>query len=139
MNPCLKNAFKPALAAALVVNLSACGTILYPERKGQKAGQIDVAVAALDAVGLLFFIIPGVIAFAVDFNNGAIYLPKGRKQAFGLNDLKKIRFDRARRPQDEIEADLRAATGKAIRLDDPRLLISRVDGVEKLPARFADR
>ncbi len=52
-----------------------CGTLLYPSRKGQPAGPLDWGVVALDAVGLLFFFVPGVIAFAVDFNNGTIYLP----------------------------------------------------------------
>jgi hypothetical protein len=54
---------------------SGCGTILYPERRGQPAGRLDWGIVALDAVGLLFFFVPGVIAFAVDFNNGTIYLP----------------------------------------------------------------
>ncbi|HUQ67998.1 MAG TPA: hypothetical protein VM165_00655 [Planctomycetaceae bacterium] len=52
-----------------------CGTILHPERRGQPAGPLDWSIVALDAVGLLFFFVPGVIAFAVDFNNGTIYLP----------------------------------------------------------------
>ena len=52
-----------------------CGTILHPARKGQPAGRLDWGVVALDAVGLLFFFVPGVIAFAVDFNNGTIYMP----------------------------------------------------------------
>lgn len=52
-----------------------CGTILYPERRGQPAGDFDWKVVALDAVGLLFFFVPGVVAFAVDFSNGTIYLP----------------------------------------------------------------
>ncbi|MEO8497199.1 MAG: hypothetical protein ABI614_19170 [Planctomycetota bacterium] len=55
-----------------------CGTLLYPARKGQPAGRLDWGVVALDAVGLLFFFVPGVIAFAVDFNNGTIYLPPER-------------------------------------------------------------
>lgn len=52
-----------------------CGTILYPERRGQPAGMLDWKVVALDAVGLILFFVPGVIAFAVDFSNGTIYLP----------------------------------------------------------------
>ena len=31
----------------------------------------------LDALGLFVWFIPGVIAFAVDFSNGTIYLPSG--------------------------------------------------------------
>nr|WP_269783542.1 hypothetical protein [Marinibactrum halimedae] len=58
-------------------NLSACGTILHPERRGQSGGQLDPAIVVLDAVGLLMFFVPGVVAFAVDFTTGAIYLPRG--------------------------------------------------------------
>jgi hypothetical protein len=64
--------------AGLICGLSGCGTIFYPERRGQPAGMLDWKVVALDAVGLLFFFVPGVIAFAVDFNNGTIYLPPGQ-------------------------------------------------------------
>lgn len=69
------------LAVTLVANLVACGTILYPERKGMRAGKIDPVVAGLDAIGLLFYVIPGVIAFVVDYNNGTIYLPRGRRSS----------------------------------------------------------
>ncbi len=62
-------------AAVTAVAASGCGTIFYPERRGQPAGLLDWKVVALDTLGLLFFFIPGVIAFAVDFNNGTIYLP----------------------------------------------------------------
>ena len=60
------------LSAAVV---SGCGTILHPERRGQPAGRLDWKIVALDALGLILFFIPGVIAFAVDFATGAIYLP----------------------------------------------------------------
>ncbi|QDU96087.1 hypothetical protein [Lignipirellula cremea] len=53
-----------------------CGSILYPERVGQpRGGPLDWKVVALDGVGLIFFFVPGVVAFAVDFYNGAIFLP----------------------------------------------------------------
>ncbi len=63
------------ICAVLMVQLMGCGTILYPERKGQTGGRIDTGVAVLDGIGLLLFVVPGVIAFAVDFYNGTIYLP----------------------------------------------------------------
>src|SRR4029079_10524297 len=56
--------------------LTGCGMILHPERRGQPpGGNIDWSVFALDTIGLLLFFLPGVIAFAVDFSTGAIYLP----------------------------------------------------------------
>lgn len=58
---------------------SGCGYFLYPERVGQTEGRLDPAVVALDAAGLLFGIIPGVIAFAVDITTGTIYLPEGEE------------------------------------------------------------
>ncbi len=67
------------LCFALILQLAGCGTIIYPERRGQTHGQIDPGIAVLDALGLLLFIIPGVIAFAVDFSTGAIYLQPGQK------------------------------------------------------------
>lgn len=66
------------LALTITLQSTACGTLLYPERRGQTSGRIDPAVAILNGIGLLFFIIPGAIAFAVDFSTGAIYLPGGR-------------------------------------------------------------
>lgn len=50
--------------------------LMHPERRNQPpGGGIDWSVFALDTLGLLVFFIPGVIAFAVDFTTGAIYLP----------------------------------------------------------------
>jgi hypothetical protein len=57
---------------ALIIQLAGCGTIIYPERRGQTGGRIDVGIVILDAVGLFFFIIPGLIAFGVDFTTGAL-------------------------------------------------------------------
>jgi len=81
------------LAGLMLVELSACGTVFYPERKGNKSGSIDPIVAVADAIGLLFFFIPGVIAFAVDFNNGTIYLPHGKRTSFTSEELKSVSPD----------------------------------------------
>lgn len=66
------------LTLTLTSQLAACGTIFYPERRGQISGDIDPGVAILNGIGLLFYIIPGVVAFAVDFATGAIYFPDAR-------------------------------------------------------------
>lgn len=68
--------WKTAFVALLLLATVSCGTLLYPERRGQPPGRIDPAVVILDGIGLLFFFVPGVIAFAVDFGTGAIYLPQ---------------------------------------------------------------
>lgn len=101
-----------------------CGTILYPERKNQSAGRLDWGVVALDAVGLLFFLVPGVIAFAVDFNNGTIYLPPegtgGPSQASTDFTQKSPLTSIATSPQQltpqVIEQTLARHTGRDIRL-----------------------
>lgn len=66
-----------SIAAAFTGSLSGCGLFLHPERRGQRGGRIDWRVAALDGLGLLLFFVPGIIAFAVDFHEGTIFLPEG--------------------------------------------------------------
>lgn len=73
-----------ALLVALL-NTAACGYLIYPERQGSRGDHVDGTVVALDAVGLLFFVLPGVVAFAVDFATGSIYLPKGKEGPFSMS------------------------------------------------------
>lgn len=70
------------LASALLLPLG-CATIFFPERQGQRSGKVDPNILILDGVGLLFFLIPGLIAFGVDFATGAIYLPPGVERGQG--------------------------------------------------------
>ena len=78
-----------ASATLLAASLSGCGTLLYPERKGQgSGGRLDPSIVILDGIGLLLFLIPGIIAFAVDFGNDTIYLPSRRADA---DDVIKVR------------------------------------------------
>ncbi len=74
----LKALTSALLTLTLTIQLTACGTVFYPERRGQISGEIDPGVAILNGIGLLFYIIPGVVAFAVDFTTGAIYFPDAR-------------------------------------------------------------
>lgn len=53
-----------------------CGTLFHSERCGRPhSNQLDWKIVALDGLGLILFFVPGVVAFAVDFWTGAIYLP----------------------------------------------------------------
>lgn len=71
---------------AVLLQTAACGTLLYPERRGQKSGEIDIKIAVLDGIGLFFFIVPGVVAYVVDFTTGGIYLPPGKHNTVFLDD-----------------------------------------------------
>ena len=42
-----------AVCALLVLQLAACGTLIYPERRGQRSGEIDPVIAVLDGIGLV--------------------------------------------------------------------------------------
>jgi hypothetical protein len=73
-----RRAFVVASSALFAAAATGCGTLMHPERVGQsRRGNIDWTVVGLDAIGLCFFFIPGIIAFAVDFGNGAMFFPAG--------------------------------------------------------------
>jgi len=107
------------------LQLTACGTILYPERKGQKEGRLDPSIVVLDAIGLLFFIIPGVIAFAIDFNNGSIYLPGGKSKQGSVQDIKVVRFDTSDKSPDILARLIEQHTEKKVVFNDQRMLVYR--------------
>jgi hypothetical protein len=88
------------------LQLTSCGFILYPERRGQTHGRIDPAIAVLDGVGLLLFVIPGIVAFAVDFSTGTIYMPGSKRASNTSTEIEKVR---------------------AIRLDPNEMTISKIE------------
>ena len=118
------------IAVLFLLQTAGCGSLLYPERRGQRSGRIDPGVAILDGLGLLVFIIPGVIAFAVDFSTGAIYLPSGKsKTARGMenHDLAVINMS----PNDlniaKLDEILVAHTGEEVNLESNTVLIYEAD------------
>ncbi|WP_447556331.1 hypothetical protein [Vreelandella sp. EE22] len=107
MKQLVRRGLKGALVGSLVVSLSGCGTLFHPERKGQLSGDVDPVVAIANGVGLLFFILPGVIAYAVDFSNGTIYLPSATSASIDtlmlddsrdLASLERLLSDKAGQP-----------------------------------------
>ena len=107
------------LTTGLAFSLASCGTLLYPERRDQPAGRLDVGVVALDGLGLLLFLVPGVIAFAVDFATGAIYLPPGYASLAppAAKDLRQVRVAPAELTPRRVEAIVLEQTGKAVSLE----------------------
>lgn len=73
-----------ALGVLLLVPLPACGTLFFEERQdAPHSDKLDPNVMILDGLGLLFFIIPGLVAYGVDFYTGAVYLPIGVEKGEG--------------------------------------------------------
>ena len=151
---------KRPLALILVVAFSlhavSCGTIIHPERWGQpRTGPLDPSIVVLDGLGVLLFVIPGVVAFVVDFATGAIYLPgpayypappagtypppgaypvpmapPGSSPAAPV-PLTRIDNDPATLNKEKIQAIVRAQTGRDIDLDGPQVHMKRTQSVEE--------
>jgi hypothetical protein len=109
---------------------TSCGTIIYPERHGQSPGKVDVGVAVLDGIGLLFFLVPGIIAFGVDFATGAIYLPPSSSAKLEINpstlqDAKIIMTAAETLTRHEIETVVKEEIRQDIDLTMPKTLVAR--------------
>lgn len=124
------------LCAGLILQTTACGTILHPERKGQTGGRLDPAIVALNAVGLLLWVIPGVVAFAVDFSNGTIYLPGGSAQ---LTEEQMERVTRAdgQVDQEALEQLVRDELGLNVDLQASDVQVRALQSREQLQALLA--
>jgi len=126
------------VCAVLIVQLAGCGTLMYPERKGQKSGKIDAGIAVLDGIGLLFFFIPGIIAYAVDFNNGTIYLPGTSRSSLDPKNIKQVKFDPKHYTNATIEKIIKEETGYEVKLYQDNMKISKLKSVDDMMVRFAE-
>lgn len=132
----MKNkALSLALSTVVISQLIACGTILHPERKGTISGRLDPAIVALDAIGLLFFFVPGVIAFAVDFTNGTIYLPKSQSAQLSDQELKAIQ-SKGRLSIEALKETLAPHIQTVAYLDSASLSILAVNSEQSLAGLF---
>jgi len=134
----LMRPLRTAICFTLMASLVGCGTLIYPERRGQQGGRIDPAVAILDGIGLLLFIVPGLVAFAIDFSTGAIYLPGTAAGSGDRHTLKVVRFDPARATAADIEEILWKETGHQVKLNQANMKVSRLESPEEIRKRFAE-
>ena len=103
-----------------------------------RSGRLDPAIVVLDGIGLLFFFVPGIIAFAVDFGTGAIYLPPDE---FGYlppgaavpQQLTRIETGNKALDRRQVEAIVRERTGKAVDLDAPAVRVVELNHIEQFP------
>ena len=139
-----KNLFRQALVIALVVvfcfQVAACGYFLHPERRGQKEGEIDWRIVAFDAIGLVFFLIPGLIAFAVDFSSNTIYLPAKKTSSgeFDPGHVVAVKIPDDQMNQRGVEKVLEEHFGRKVSLDSPELKAYAMSDLNHLP-RAGDR
>ena len=108
-----KKSMLVALAGVLVLQLTACGTLFHAERKGQQAStQVDPTVLILDCCGLLFGIIPGVVAIVIDYSNKTIYYTKAEVKA--MNNASIDSIDRSKMVAVKLEDMNNEAIEKAL-------------------------
>lgn len=126
------------VTAAMAVQATSCGFLIYPERKGQRSGTIDPGVAILDAAGLFVFIVPGLVAFGVDFVTGCIYMPGGRRRAGNdVEPLDRAYLDPKKMNLASIEDAVQRATGKPVDLRSDAVRAVAVADIEELEAAIA--
>jgi hypothetical protein len=119
--------------------LNSCGTLMYPERRGSKGVKIDPHVAILDALGLLLFIIPGVIAFAVDFTTGCIYLPGGGKGSLDQEPIHLVKSADGHLTPEILSEVVYGYTGKHVTFTKQGdTLVCQVDGKVFKPQSLAN-
>src|ERR1700679_3422197 len=128
----LENSLRVFICAVLTMQLMGCGTLMYPERRGQRGGSIDAGVAILDGVGLLFGIIPGVIAFAVDFSNGTIYLPATKLGSLDLKNIKEVKFDPKHTSLASIERIIKDETGCEVKFGQDNIRLSKLTSLDDM-------
>lgn len=131
------------VAVGVTLNSTSCGTLLHPERRGQPpGGRLDPAIVLLDAAGLLLFLIPGLVAFAVDFSTGAIYLPPdydwaphasrgNRSFRAPPTRLVKVQFAKEELTRGRIEQVVREKTGRAVDLEPGRYRADRLTSLDR--------
>ena len=72
------------LALALFAPLAGCGTLMFPERRGQEDDEkLDPNILLLDGLLLVFYIVPGVVAYAIDYGTNALWLPNDKPKGEG--------------------------------------------------------
>ncbi|MBP8237763.1 MAG: polyribonucleotide nucleotidyltransferase, partial [Pseudomonas sp.] len=80
-----------------------------------------------------FYVIPGLIAFGIDFASGAIYLPGGLTSQVDPQDLQNVVDADGKIDTAKLKALIEMQTGHSLPLDDPRL-IQHSGSVEQLAA-----
>jgi hypothetical protein len=124
--------FHGLLLGGLAAGLSGCGTLMYPERRGQgRTGGVDWTVAGMDAIGLVFFFVPGVIAFAVDYYNGSLFYPEGSQSQSASKSLRTTPLPGPQPTWDQIVETVRQSTGHRISIREQDCIARRMNSLDE--------
>ena len=83
-----------------------------------------MAIVGLDSIGLIFFILPGLIAFGVDVYSGTIYM-QDKHASLEWQKIENVKIDPKNINEQTIAAAIKESSGIAINFKDPRLKIYR--------------
>lgn len=120
---------------------------MHPERQGRAhSGQLDFTIVVLDACGLLLWFVPGIVAFAVDFYTGAIFLPRYRycysknpdhklEGMAGDLELKKIEVPKEELNHQKIEEVVSEQLGNKISLKEDNSRFSLLTSIDEFPVK----
>ena len=119
------------LLSALLLGTSGCGTLFFSRRIGKRMSKtIDNRVFYTDCFLCLLGVIPGVVAFILDYDNGTIYYTEAElipddfnEGALSPDKMKKI--DGGSMTDAEIARRLSEATGRKIDLSQARFISRR--------------
>lgn len=124
---------KKAVLGALVLSLllcSGCGTLFFSHRLGKKmSNRIDKRVFITNCILCLCGIIPGVVAFVLDYDNGSIYYTEAElipdEDIYGMKLPQKMKTIPCREMSAEaIAAELSAALGREVSPFQVRLALA---------------
>ncbi len=106
--------------------------MMHPERRGQTGGQIDKEVAILDGIGIVLFIIPGLMRTPL-ISPSAPFIRRRVPAAMMANGdgvdggIRVVRVDPEQLSAQAVADIVYAQTGRLVRFDDPGLRVVDAD------------
>lgn len=119
------------LLAVLFLGTSGCGTLFFSRRIGKKMSRtIDKKVFYTDCFLCLLGVVPGVVAFILDYDNETIYYTEAELlpddfDGASLSPDKMKKIDGGSMTEAEIARRLSEATGRKIDLSQARIITLR--------------
>ena len=115
-----------AVMAAMLLFCSGCGTLFFSHRIGREASTvIDKRVFITNCI-LCLLVVPGVVAFVLDYDNGTIYYTEAELLPEDLYGMKKIPCKEMR--AEEIAQQLSRALGKNVTPGEIHTALARAKG-----------